>query len=520
MNVIKFILPTLFAIVGFFLLAFWFYNSSDSSLPEIIPMLPGMENMKQNSTPAIISIGDFFQSGKGMRSLLASTWPRFRGSKFNNISDEKISLVEKFPNSGPNILWKMDLGEGHSGVAVAYGQVYILDYDENTKSDILKCLSLDTGEIIWERGYKVNVKRNHGFSRTVPAISGKYVVTIGPKCQVMCADALTGNLYWGIDLVSEWDSPVPLWYTGQCPLIYQDRVILAVGSKKALILAVECETGKVCWTIENPKKWEMSHSSIMPLEYQGQQYFVYCSLGGITVFSPDGKVVAELELSKTPWNPQVIAPSPLVLPDGKIWLTAGYGAGSMLIQLIPKDVATEETLSINKLSSEVLQPNLFSEEENEKPICPCMQNKIFHINQNFFNIQVLQTIKVGNGIASEQQTPIFYNDHIFAILPKDAGEYRGQLICCVPFDGTKFIWTSGKTQRFGLGPFLIADKKIFILNDDGTLTIAKATAEGYFPLAKHRIMQGRDAWAPMALVGARLLLRDSETLFCLDVSAQ
>ena len=40
----------------------------------------------------------------------------------------------------------------------------------------------------------------------------------------------------------------------------------------------------------------------------------------------------------------------------------------------------------------------------------------------------------------------------------------------LPNDCSKIIWSSGKTERFGLGPYLIADGKIFILSDDGILT--------------------------------------------------
>ena len=48
----------------------------------------------------------------------------------------------------------------------------------------------------------VAVKRNHGMSRTVPAVTDKYVVAIGPKCDVSCLDPATGKPYWLIDLVA------------------------------------------------------------------------------------------------------------------------------------------------------------------------------------------------------------------------------------------------------------------------------------------------------------------------------
>ena len=66
------------------------------------------------------------------------------------------------------------------------------------------------------------------------------------------------------------------------------------------------------------------------------------------------------------------------------------------------------------------------------------------------------------------------------------------------------VWTSGSQHRFGLGPYLIADGLIFVLNDDGRLTLAEATPAGYQPLAQAQVLDGHDAWGPMALAAGRL----------------
>jgi outer membrane protein assembly factor BamB len=80
------------------------------------------------------------------------------------------------------------------------------------------------------------------------------------------------------------------------------------------------------------------------------------------------------------------------------------------------------------------------------------------------------------------------------------------------------LWTSGNANKFGLGPFLIADGKIFVMNDDGLLTLAEASPTGYRPLAKERVLHGHDSWAPLALAGGRLLARDLTQMICLDVT--
>ena len=67
---------------------------------------------------------------------------------------------------------------------------------------------------------------------------------------------------------------------------------------------------------------------------------------------------------------------------------------------------------------------------------------------------------------------------------------------------------------------MFADGKIFVLSDDGVLTLLDATAKQYRELAQARVLEGHDAWGPMALAGTRLLLRDSREMVCLEVGAR
>jgi outer membrane protein assembly factor BamB len=438
--------------------------------------LPGGDNrppgFKSKGDEA--DIGAYFAGFDGNPSEIQGSWPRFRGADFDNISKENIKLADNWGDEGPDILWSVDLGEGHAGPVVSNGRVYLLDYDEEKRADILRCFSLDDGTEIWRRGYDLFVKRNHGMSRTVPAVTDRYVVTIGPKCHVMCVDAVTGDLKWGIDLVNDYGAEVPLWYTGQCPLIDGTLAVIAVGGR-ALVIAVDCETGDVVWEAPNPNNWKMSHSSVMPFSVLGKRMYVYSSIGGIVGISAEeedsGQVIFESRL----WNNNVIAPSPVYLGDGKFFLTAGYGAGSLMLKIKTENGA--------------------------------------------LTAESLQRLKPEEGMASEQQTPIFYKGHLFCILPKDAGPLRNQFVCCHPDDCSQLVWSSGKINRFGLGPYVVADDKFYILSDDGVLTVLRASAREYIQLAQAKILEGVDAWGPLALVKGRLLARDSRRLVCVDLRA-
>jgi outer membrane protein assembly factor BamB len=404
-------------------------------------------------------------TGKLMKSAVTApempgSWPRFRGPNRDNISPETLPLVQHWTAAGPRLLWAVTLGEGYAGPAVQNGRVYVLDYDQKQDRDTLRCIALADGQEVWNRSYPVKIKSNHGMSRTVPALTPKYAVTLGPKCQVVCVDPITGNFHWGIDLVNEYHTVVPPWYAGQCPLIDGNRVIIAPGGL-SLMIAVDLATGQVLWKTPNPNMWGMTHSSITPLTFHGQKMYIYCASGGVVgVSATDGHILWQTDQ----WKVNIAnVPTPIVVGDGRIFFTGGYDAGSLMLQLA----------------------------EESGHIVPQVQ---FRVPANVFS--------------SNQQTPILYQGYLYGVIPD--GE-----LACMDLNG-HVRWASGST-RFGLGPYLIADGKIFVMNDVGLLTVAKASPDAYAQLAQSRVLNGPDAWGPMAIVDGRLIARDLTHMVCLDV---
>ena len=283
----------------------------------------------------------------------------------------------------------------------------------------------------------------------------------------------SGDLIWGIDMVKQYKSEVPLWFTGQCPMIDRNRVILAPGGSM-IMTAIDCATGKVVWETPNTGNLKMSHSSVIPWTLNGKKMYVYSAVGGVLGVSAEGPDEGKILWQSTAWNHSVVAPAPVCFPDGKVFLSAGYGAGSMMIQV--------------------------------------------NTSAEGYSVKVLKEYGPKNGLACEQQTPVVWNGLMYAIQPKDAGPLRNQLICVSPDDVTKVIWSSGKEGRFGLGPYLIADKKMFVLSDDGTLTMLRPDANKYVQLAQKKLFDGSDAWAPMAIADGLLILRDSKTMYCVNLN--
>jgi outer membrane protein assembly factor BamB len=465
-------LPSLILAGGIMMLGWWLIYNPYSDLKLSLPggdQYAGLSGVSDEN----VEIGAWFERYSPAEPVEGESWPRFRGAQSDNIYNARMPLINNFTQGGNDILWSVSLGEGHAGPAVWDGLVYLLDYDEEKRADMLRCFSLETGEEVWRRWYDVHIRRNHGMSRTVPAVTAEYILTIGPRGHVMCVERESGDFIWGIDLEKEYGTEIPLWYTGQCPLIEDGVAIIAPGGN-ALMIGVDCATGEVLWETPNPDKREMSHSSVVPFEFSGRKMFVYSAIGAAVGIAADGPDAGRVLWEVPEWNHRVVAASPVCMPDGRIFLTAGYGAGSMVLQLTA--------------------------------------------NNQEITAHIIKTFKPGEGLSSEQQTPIYADGHLFGVLPKDARALRNQLICVNPDDVTSVVWSSGPANRFGLGPFILADGKIYLLDDNGTLYIIEKRLDGFRKLDERQIIEdGHDAWAPLAIADGFMLLRDSHTLICIDI---
>jgi outer membrane protein assembly factor BamB len=339
-----------------------------------------------------------------------------------------------------------------------------VDYDEQAKEDVIRCLSLDDGRDMWQYRYPVVIKPNHGITRAVPAVTDEYLVAIGPKGHVTCLHPMSGELKWTLDPVERFGGKIPPWYSGQCPLIEDEKLVLAVGGD-SLLAAIDCRSGELLWWSGNPRRWKMTHSSVMPLEFGGRRQYVYCASDGVVgIDAGDGRILWEFR----DWRVRMAnVPAPLVVGPGRMFLCGGYGAGSVMVQLRH-------------------EAGQFAAEE------------VFRLAEDVFGAHV--------------HTPILFAGHIYGV------RMDGQLVC-IDLQG-KLMWTSGGDRRFGLGPYLIADGKIYVMDDKAMLTLAEATPSGYVELARAKLFDGRDAWGAAAMASGRLILRDFRKMICVDVTDQ
>jgi outer membrane protein assembly factor BamB len=462
------------------ILVWWF--ADDHYPADLVLRVPGMDHRpKIEPRSENVVIGEFFDSLGVFDELVPGEWPRFRGINFDNIVRDTFEMAESWDSAGPPVVWKATLGEGYAGAAVLKGRVYILDYNERRKADMLRCFSLKSGTELWRRWYNVDLKRNHGYSRTIPAVTEKYLVSVGPRSHVMCLDPLSGNLLWTFDMEKEFGIPgsekgkiTPDFYSGQCPLIDNDVAVLAPGGK-ALMIGVRCSDGEILWKTPNPDSLRMSHGSIIPMVIHGRKMYVYNAVGGVVGVAADGADKGRLLWITKEWSPATTAASPLLLGNNEIAVFGSYGAGGGKIRV--------------------------------------------DFNGTGYTASLVESHKAMEGMSSDQQTPVMTGDFIWTVMPENAGPLKKQLVCYNKSDLRIPVWSSGKDMRFGrgLGPYIVKDDKMLLLDDYANLYYFKLEGSRAELMSQYSIIKGIEAWGPMAVAGNYLIMRDSRNLLCLNI---
>jgi outer membrane protein assembly factor BamB len=176
---------------------------------------------------AAISIADDFD------------WPRWRGPNGDGISMETNWDPEALAG-GPKILWNVDVGVGHSNVAIKDGFLYTMG--RVGRENVIFCLDTDNGEEIWRH----SLEEKYHESQSTPTIDGKYIYAITYEGIIVCLKAKNGKLQWKKDLVNDFESPPSRFGFATSPVIEGDLVILNAKT----CIALNKKTGEKVWITE------------------------------------------------------------------------------------------------------------------------------------------------------------------------------------------------------------------------------------------------------------------------------
>lgn len=416
-------------------------------------------------------------------------WPQYLGPNRNATSPE-TGLLKTWPESGPEVLWSFPLGKGYAAPAVFEGKIYILDKADG--KDIVRCLDLATGKEEWNFGYDASGSYDHPGSRSVPSVDKERIYTCGPDGDIYCIDKATHKSIWNKSLRKDFGSPASLgWGYGQNPLLYQGKLIVAPMTDQAGVAALDPVTGNVIWK-SPPLTGRPGYVSPMIVSIDGMDQVVMVSATGEDRRGPrrnapenpqsandpsqDTKKGAVIGLdpktgqilwSYTGWQCGIPIPNIVAIGDGRFFISGGYRAGSAMFRVSKKDGS-------------------YNTEEIFK-------------TQNF-------------GVHCHP--PLLYKDHLFGICTTN--ETRDGLVC-MDLEG-KINWKTERNPVFDKGGMILVDKMILCVDGrDGFLYLIDPSPEGFKPLAKAKLLEPGEIWAPLTLVDGKLLIRDQTQIKCVKV---
>jgi len=387
-------------------------------------------------------------------------WPQFLGPTRDGKSAE-TGLDRTLGGGKPKVLWTLDVGVGYAAAAIRDGKVFVLDREDDAR-DVLRCLDLSNGAELWRYGYEAPGKLSHNGSRSTPAVDDKYVFTVGPFGQFHCISRATHKPVWSKHLLEDFAGKRPRWGVPQNPLLYRDWVVVAPQGQQVGMIACERATGKIVW--RSPSLGRLEYASPIPAKLAGVEQIMTLSNDRVVGVSGD---TGKLLWTYKGWNCRIPIPSPIPVGDDRVFITGGYGAGSVMIRIVRSGES--------------------------------------------FRAQELWKTKA---IASATHQPILVDGHLY-IDSNTKKIHRGLL--CMDLDG-KVKWETGRRPNFERGNLIYADGLFY--NADGVtgiLHLIEVSPREYKELAQAKLLGGREIWAPMALSDGKLVLRDQRQMKCIPV---
>ena len=252
-------------------------------------------------------------------------WAQWRGPNRDGISSEK-DLLKSWPEVGPEVVWRVPIGEGFSGMSISRGRIYTLSGEG--PDEFVLCLDASNGSEIWRFRSDTNFTESHGNGpRSTPTVEGDQVFVLSAKGKLYCLDAENGTKVWRRDLRRHFASRVPGWGFAGSPLIEGDLLLLEVGGEEGQsIAAFDKKTGSVLWTSHTDV---LAYSSPLALTFNGVRQILFLTERNLVSVAPaDGAVYWTY-----PWEGAINIATPVFIPDDRIFISVAYGKGAALVKM-------------------------------------------------------------------------------------------------------------------------------------------------------------------------------------------
>lgn len=383
---------------------------------------------------------------------MAADWPQYRGPNQDGLSKE-TGLAFTWPADGPNVSWRVPIGDGYSGMIVSQGRLYTM-YSRD-KQEFVACFDTASGKEIWNYKNDVEFENDQGNGpRGTPTLDGETLYALGARGVLVALNAKDGSVLWNKDLKSLVQLKVPIWGVSSSPLIEGNLLIVpGGGAVHNAIVALDKKTGKVMWKSQTD---EPGYSTAIPVEIQGvRQIIVFSGTVLFSVSPSDGKLYW-----KYPWKTDwfVNAAVPIFVPPDKIFISTSYDRGAALLQV---------TGNAEKLN--------------------------------------VQDVWLSKAMKNHFNTSVMYKGHIYG--------FDNAILKCIEAATGKEKWMKSGFQK---GSLILADGHLIVLSERGVLATIEATPEEYIEKAKAQVLKGK-CWTMPTLANGKLYVRNQKELVSIDM---
>ena len=400
----------------------------------------------------------------------ADSWTLWGGPGRNFVASA-AGLAASWPAAGPPVLWKRELGEGYSAIAVDGDTLYTMYHRVepywlifSEQQEVVVALDARTGETRWEYPYAVTFRSAYAETgpgpHVMPQIVGNLVFTSGVTGKIHALDKKTGQLVWQRDLYEEFGGTRMNFGYSSHALPYKDNLVVMAGGEGKAMLSLKQANGEVVWAKQSFKN---AHSAPVLIDVDGQQQVAAVAAERIIGVNPD---TGDL-LWSFPHNTEygLAVSMPVWGDDNLLFFSSSYGNGSRVLRLT---------------------------REGEKT----RVEEVWHNGR--VRVHFGSVVRVG--------------DTVYA----SSGHDGPAPLTAVDVPTGKILWQS---REFAKANFVLADGRLFVVDQDGYLGLATATPEGLTVHAKV-LMLSPNAWTLPTLVGTRLYARDRKVIMALDAGAK
>lgn len=404
----------------------------------------------------------------------ANDWPGFQGPNRDGTLPQAEILTD-WPDSGPKVLWTQDVAPGFGGAAIVGDAVYLLDRN-GIKGDTLRSIHLHTGKENWAIDYDAPGRLSYDGARSTPTIehtsTGRRAFTVGPLGHITCFDLVEAKILWQKHM-DDFGADPPKWGWSQSPLVMDDLVIVQPMAEDAGLVALNQTTGEVAWQSKSIGKEGYASPRLIKLADTNQ--LVTFTSTQVTGLSPKtGNIL--WTYNNIPVKRAI--PTPATLGNNQLFITAGYDAGSALIEITKQG----DAFSVKEL-----------------------------MRDDMHGGQVHSALPVAGHFFVNLNT----NENL-----RQRGKDAQGLGC---FDAAgKLLWKSDNQPDINRGGIISLNNFLLTLGgEDGTLRLIEAKPTGYSERASFKVFsadQKRNMiWGPMAFADGLLLVRSQSQLKCLDL---